>query len=346
MASIRFEMDDATVRVYRVWDSEPAVARGRLRAGADGLFVDDVPILRREQLMSASVIARGREALVLFTRARHGSVEVPVASHAEGRALLRALEIDEGTFVARYWMSPDGPVRWLHYGATLALVLLTFLAHLPVFFLVAAAIVVNVVIALGLSYRVRIGADGVHLSRLLARGRTIPHREMSLAKREGTTVVLRAKNGANLRLKSTPVLGLRAEQVAAALVEDVNDRIAVVRSAASGGTPAMLRRDGRPVVAWLRSVQPPVPGAASYREAAMPSETLWRVLEDPTAAPTARAAAAFALRKHLDEESRARVARVAEACAAPKLRVALETIAGDDDDDAVTSALEPLEDEA
>jgi predicted transcriptional regulator len=54
---------------------------------------------------------------------------------------------------------------------------------------------------------------------------------------------------------------------------------------------------------------------------------VWRVVEDPGVAPSDRAAAAVALGARLDDADRSRLRRIAEACAAPRLRVALETIA-------------------
>ena len=69
---------------------------------------------------------------------------------------------------------------------------------------------------------------------------------------------------------------------------------------------------------------------------AVPVEVLWRVVEDPTAATTARAGAAFALRSTLDDDGKARLRIVADACAAPKLRVALDELATGEDDVADT----------
>jgi hypothetical protein len=68
----------------------------------------------------------------------------------------------------------------------------------------------------------------------------------------------------------------------------------------------------------------PVPG---YRRAAVPSASLWQIVEDPTAEPPIRAGAAVALVQALDEPGRQRLRVAAQACAAPKLRVALELVA-------------------
>lgn len=189
-------------------------------------------------------------------------------------------------------------------------------------------------------YRVRVGDDGVQVWRLFERARFIAYREMSLAKREGNNAVLRARNGTRLEL------ACRDEAAAHAFVEDVNDRIAVVRRATDAAARERLRRNGRSVDAWLASLPAAAPpDVASYRALATPNETLWEILEDPAAPPTARAAAAFALRGLLGAEGRARVTRVAAGCAEPRLRTALDAIASAHaDGDAVVRALAAVED--
>ncbi|HZU83716.1 MAG TPA: hypothetical protein VE987_12400, partial [Polyangiaceae bacterium] len=61
--------------------------------------------------------------------------------------------------------------------------------------------------------------------------------------------------------------------------------------------------------------------------AALPSERLWRVVEDSSADRTARAGAALALTRSLDDTGRERLRVAAESCAEPRLRVALSTFA-------------------
>jgi len=72
----------------------------------------------------------------------------------------------------------------------------------------------------------------------------------------------------------------------------------------------------------------------NYRPAQPPmrpdEEKLWAVVEDASAKPEARASAAAALRVK-GEAPVARLRATAEATASPKLRVALEAAASDDD---------------
>jgi hypothetical protein len=81
--------------------------------------------------------------------------------------------------------------------------------------------------------------------------------------------------------------------------------------------------------------------ARDYREVQVDSERLWRLLDDPAAAPASRAGAALAL-SSIDAASRTRLRVAAEACAEPRLRVALSRVADGAPDDALEEALAPL----
>lgn len=67
------------------------------------------------------------------------------------------------------------------------------------------------------------------------------------------------------------------------------------------------------------------------RIAPVPAEHLLAVLEDPSAAPAERAAAAIAVSCGKDVETRTRVAAAAEATGNPVLKRALRVALGDDD---------------
>jgi hypothetical protein len=75
------------------------------------------------------------------------------------------------------------------------------------------------------------------------------------------------------------------------------------------------------------------------RTAPLPRERLFRIVESPSASGLDRAAAAVALGKEADEETRGRLRGAAEACAAPKLRIALEAAAGSSSDAELEAAL-------
>ena len=66
------------------------------------------------------------------------------------------------------------------------------------------------------------------------------------------------------------------------------------------------------------------------------------MIESPSLDPSHRAAAAVALRDQLDDEGKRRLRVAADACASPKVRVALEA-AAEDDDQKLSLALEQLD---
>jgi hypothetical protein len=72
---------------------------------------------------------------------------------------------------------------------------------------------------------------------------------------------------------------------------------------------------------------------ASYREASVPREQLWRIVEDTSLEASTRVGAAVALSADLAEPDRGRLRVVAEATASPRMRVALEEVAAETSDD-------------
>jgi hypothetical protein len=106
---------------------------------------------------------------------------------------------------------------------------------------------------------------------------------------------------------------------------------------------ALLGRGERDVGDWIRTLRAMGSGAAAdHRTAPVAPERLWRIVEDPRATPEARAGAATALGTSLDAEGRARLESAAAAVAAPRLRIALEAAASEDEE-ALREALEAME---
>lgn len=92
---------------------------------------------------------------------------------------------------------------------------------------------------------------------------------------------------------------------------------------------------------WLAALHRRGAGAtASYRSAAGDADELARLLDDPQSKPSARAAAAVALRAAGDNAASAKLQIAAEAMVDPAARNALQNIA---DETAVAEALEALE---
>jgi hypothetical protein len=106
------------------------------------------------------------------------------------------------------------------------------------------------------------------------------------------------------------------------------------------GAAALVAPGGRTVGQWLHEVRELVQ-PRSYRESLLDADRLWRVVDDPSMVPATRAGAAMALAA-LDDEARARLRVAADACADPKLRVALSHVADGGKEEEMEAALAPL----
>jgi hypothetical protein len=189
--------------------------------------------------------------------------------------------------------------------------------------------------------RVALGADGLvvdwrnekrfvpfaDVSKVLALGRNVAGKRfvgVAIALRDGDTVEVFLGED-----------GKRARRRVAELVE----RIGVALEAYKGEEDvdaSVLDRGDRTIDAWRTRLRAIGEGSnAGPREAPVPHEKLWRIVEDPRSAERARVAAAVALSSKLDDGGRSRLRVAAEGTAEPRLRVALESVAQGDDDAAV-----------
>lgn len=129
------------------------------------------------------------------------------------------------------------------------------------------------------------------------------------------------------------------------LAGDIRNRVRLEENlpAPSPAAAALMRGD-RSVADWRVALgQSVAEGGDAYRGDAA-TETLWRVVEDESAPRDARAGAAIALRRQLDDDGRARLRVVAEDCE-PKLRVALDAALDEAiEEDKVLAALERASD--
>jgi hypothetical protein len=102
-----------------------------------------------------------------------------------------------------------------------------------------------------------------------------------------------------------------------------------------------LKRANQSTAEWIASLRK-ASAATEYRVMAISEEKLWSTLEDPAASPEDRAAALIALRHSLDEKGLKRARKEVEACAEPRLRVALDA-AIDDKEAELEAALDALD---
>jgi hypothetical protein len=83
-----------------------------------------------------------------------------------------------------------------------------------------------------------------------------------------------------------------------------------------------------------------LPRDGGYRAAVLTPERLWQVLENAGEDPSVRAGAAAALAPLLDNAGRARLRVTAEACAEPRLRVAMNAASEEANERGLEEALD------
>ncbi len=91
---------------------------------------------------------------------------------------------------------------------------------------------------------------------------------------------------------------------------------------------ARLRRNGRGLHEWMKDLRSVSGGEArGFRNASIPPDALWAIVEDDAADHGARAAAAMVIRRELGENAGERLRIVARETESPKLRVAVLAVA-------------------
>jgi hypothetical protein len=204
--------------------------------------------------------------------------------------------------------------------------------------------------------RVVAGSDGVRIG-WLGPGKFVPYANVAHASLDDRgDVVIDLRNGARVRLlfrqpfrssstmNSFDLLTTLFARQKTAIVERIEEAArAHERGVADRDAGGVLARGGRTAVEWLKALHSLGSGAVNYRSVTLPPDVLWRIAENPAAPPHERAAAAVALRDALDEEGRARLRVLAEATAAPRVRVALEAAASATDDETLARALDECE---
>lgn len=322
---------------YFVWlrDPWPRRVSVRLEAGSDQLTNRDGATDRARSIATARMLRGVRTAgprcqLVRITR-RWGSDLVLELGHPDADTLLSRLGLDvrqkTATFrgmsrmhAAAWTMGTAGAIAVL---SSMAIALAALKTTPALLVLIPIVLLAPVALAL-IPSRVDVGADGV-LLRWAGTKRFIRHADlagsMAIAPRSSnlTIVSLATRDGTTVEI---PIAGQGQWSGDA---DELCARILDARRAWTAGearAPMPLLRGERDFRAWVSALRRQ--DAADLRSAALPRAELWRVIEDPSGPQLERAAAALALGRDLGDVDRARLARVANATAAPKLRVLLE----------------------
>jgi hypothetical protein len=161
-----------------------------------------------------------------------------------------------------------------------------------------------------------VGIDGLRLDGLL-RKRFIPFHEVERVRDEGDETLIDRKKGWDLRLVKEPDGG--------GLTEVLSRTIEARDEALSRPAELLedLRRGERSAKAWGESIAKLTRG--SYRDKRLRVADLEAVVDNPTADPEQRVAAAVALSP--DDEARARIRVAADGLADIDMRAALEAAA-------------------
>jgi hypothetical protein len=170
--------------------------------------------------------------------------------------------------------------------------------------------------------RIAVGLDGVLVTGT-SKTRFFAYRDVDGARIDRGDVILVRGMRELLRLQ------LHGEDVTKrdAILERMNAAIARAKEAKEGAPAQIVSSSSADKLA--RAAQ----GGADYREPALTRDQLWALVEGPEIDGAARRAAAAALAATGDAQERARLRVAAAQCAEPQIRVAIQTIAGDDDEE-------------
>jgi hypothetical protein len=327
---------------------------GALRVGADTLH-------KKKDLVEGLVVPRhnARPRVVFKRRGLVPKLEIEASDTDQGRKLLRAVGFDASQTVASFRLAPllmtyptliAGVMGGL--GVLLGLTAsMTRAGPLAVPFIIVPLFAVFLVTAL-VKRHIHVGSDGV-LVGWFGKKRFIAHSRIADARPYEERVAGKTYTGVDLYLVGGEKLHLVVGQKGwmATDAQAVAERIREAREEAAHGDAdvqaALLARGPREIREWVSSLRGIGAGAnASLRTAPVPPERLWRVVEDASAEPAARAGAAVALGAELDDERSARLRGVAQMIAAPKLRVAIERVADGKSDAELEEALAEVDEGA
>ena len=344
-----------------------------LTADADGVTHGGKLLATRKQIQSALVYERGTSTRVrVQRRGLRPAIELGVANADEGVRVLEGLGFDAGHAVARFAVSAPSWRHWkwrwllamlgpLLFG--LGSVLLGGAAPkslAPAGFLLLVLQMLLWVAQLVVPGRATVGADGI-LVRWLWQQKFIPLADIDFVgeTEDGAMLtvvpkrlIIYLKNGRTEEVlvgttRST-LSGRRMyddaalRQRSAAIAERIREaQAAAAKGKVDDAALALPARGARPVGQWLGELRELLNRDTYRRQAAPAIQDLWKLVEDATHDAPVRAAAAASLGPTLDDAGRQRLRVVADATAAPRLRIALEAVA-EQDDGRLSDALEQL----
>jgi hypothetical protein len=314
----------------------------RIRASSSGLDVEGVRELPLDQIEAAFWNGQKEPHVVVADRAGQ-RLTIHVRSPEQAERLLKALRFTTTEKNAVFRVLP--PFHLPTIGGMLfpfgAIVFFVFAKHnlnaVPEILIALVAMIV--ILGLGIFDRkLTVGRDGITISSRWGR-RFVSFADVTSVNRYSDVQAPRRGRRGNEVIYAGVVLHLRGEDLRVPITRGLQpddelfgacERINAALTAWRATQPVntdVLERGGRTTQDWvsdLRTLGTTDP--TTYRVAAVDREALFAIVEDPVNEASSRAAAAIAIGAKLDEESRVRLRKSAEAIADPKLRVAIEHV--------------------
>jgi hypothetical protein len=335
-----------------VWQANPrpAAVTGRVAADEQGITWNGQLLAPSASITAGFLVPNpdGQPFVRIERRWPHRPIVLAVPDEKTGRALLQGLGMDASQVTASFVFGSRARADPRVTALVTALLLTLLLVGLPAAGALAgrSAAVPIAIAALGvvlLAARIAIellpvwltvGVDGVLVSRL-GRRRFIRYEEVRAVRPFGRG----ATQGVSLWLASGEAIKLplrrhvseaHSRQQIGLVMERIREGMASSRAGRGAGEVVLPEQGDRPTAAWVSALRALGGGAnADHRTAPVEPERLWRIVEDPSAAPPLRGAAAVALGGALDSDGRARLRISAQATASPEMRDLLELAAED-----------------
>ncbi len=327
----------------------PSFQHGLVEADETGLRIDGRALALRKEIKQGLALPVADACVVRLERSwLKGPLDLAVYDEAAGRKLLMALGLDASQTTVELrggagpLLLPKGERVALSLGVVITVFTLSMVLGawwwVPLF---AAFHIVS-----SRPSKIRIGVDGVHLKWLWVSQFTPFSTVRSVWMREENTqrfVDLVRTDGTTT---SMPVSKQDGEQDLAH--QRILQAFQAYQARQGSADTEALARGGRTPAEWLTALRGLGAGAgSSLRRAHIDPDRLWSIVEDPSAAPAARAGAAAALASSASKEERTRIRVAAETIAEPRLRIAVEKAADESTSEAeLAQALAEIDERA
>jgi hypothetical protein len=305
---------------------------------AEGVHAGGKLIVPRSRFIAAWIERDPEGIRVQLDAGGHRGMQLAASTDEEARSFLRAMRLDPSQTALRFRPASPFAAIWGSIGGQLFAHSLIVGGHHQRFFLPFAISSMSFVLLwLAFVEELRIGSDGILFAGTLRR-RFVPFADVIGAATDDRGLVVHTKTyGTFVRRMRSPAAEAAAERIERAvgtLGSSVHARPDPVRR--------QLRREGD-IGAWVARLRSLATPAASYRAAGVAGDALWRVVDDPGATSSERAAAAVVLGAGATPEERARLLDAAARIVSPRVRVAMERAADPVDEEELVGALAALD---